>query len=64
MDKPRANVPAKAPKMANGTANNTAMGRLHFSYWAAKIKNTTSMPNNKAEAEELRAEFLKAPAEA
>ena len=24
----------------------------HFSYWAAKIKNTTSIPNNKAEVED------------
>ena len=48
---PRIITAARAPNRAKGTARITASGNDHFSYWAARIRNTMMMPNPKAMAE-------------
>src|SRR3546814_5419877 len=38
-----------APNTANGTAVTTASGSIQRSYWAAKIRNTMTIPNRSEE---------------
>ncbi|MNV43976.1 hypothetical protein D3C71_1357140 [compost metagenome] len=45
--KPRSMTASRAPNKANGTASSTPMGRDHFSYWAARIRNTMTRPKMK-----------------
>ena len=54
---PRIITAARAPKRAKGTARITARGRDHFSYWAARIRNTMMMPKPKATAEVVPVRF-------
>ena len=54
---PRIITAAKAPHNANGTARITASGKDHFSYCAARIRNTMTMPKPKATAEVVPVRF-------
>ena len=43
--RPRSQTAASAPKVPNGSASSTESGSDHFSYCAARIRNTISAPS-------------------
>jgi hypothetical protein len=43
--RPRSRIASSAPNRANGTAMSTPNGSDHFSYCAARIRNTMMIPN-------------------
>ena len=53
----RIHTASSAPNKPNGMASSTENGRVHFSYWAARIRNTISAPKTSAKLEEPSERF-------